>query len=468
MVFSSLLFIFLFMPLTILLYYISPKSWRNLILLIASLIFYAWGEPVYIGIMIFSTVFDYANGILIDKYRERKGAARAIIIGSIVVNLGILCFFKYYGFFVDNINGLFNLNIQRMNLPLPVGISFYTFQTMSYTIDVYLGNVPVQKNIINFGTFVTMFPQLVAGPIVKYGDIQKQLDNRRESLGMFGEGVEVFISGLAKKVLLANNIGILWSQIKAMPMQELSVVSAWIGIIAFTFQIYFDFSGYSDMAIGLGKMFGFDLMKNFDYPYTSKSVTEFWRRWHISLGSWFREYVYIPLGGNRCKISKQLRNLFVVWFLTGFWHGANWNFILWGLYYGTILTIEKFLLKDWLKKIPGFFTHLYTMVIVIIGWVFFECESITQGMKFIKVMFGLGGNAFVDRASVYYIYTNILLFVVLIICSTPILKRAISRIRERMKMAGSMIVPVMYFILIFLSTAYLVNESYNPFLYFRF
>lgn len=468
MVFSSLLFIFLFMPLTILLYYISPKPWRNLILLIASLIFYAWGEPVYIGIMIFSTVFDYANGILIDKYRERKGAARAIIIGSIVVNLGILCFFKYYGFFVDNINGLFNLNIQRMNLPLPVGISFYTFQTMSYTIDVYLGNVPVQKNIISFGTFVTMFPQLVAGPIVKYGDIQKQLDNRRESLGMFGEGVEVFISGLAKKVLLANNIGILWSQIKAMPMQELSVVSAWIGIIAFTFQIYFDFSGYSDMAIGLGKMFGFDLMKNFDYPYTSKSVTEFWRRWHISLGSWFREYVYIPLGGNRCKISKQLRNLFVVWFLTGFWHGANWNFILWGLYYGTILTIEKFLLKDWLKKIPGFFTHLYTMVIVIIGWVFFECESITQGMKFIKVMFGLGGNAFVDRASVYYIYTNILLFVVLIICSTPILKRAISRIRERMKMAGSMIVPVMYFILIFLSTAYLVNESYNPFLYFRF
>lgn len=468
MVFSSLLFIFLFMPLTILLYYISPKPWRNLILLIASLIFYAWGEPVYIGIMIFSTVFDYANGILIDKYRERKGAARAIIIGSIVVNLGILCFFKYYGFFVDNINGLFNLNIQRMNLPLPVGISFYTFQTMSYTIDVYLGNVPVQKNIINFGTFVTMFPQLVAGPIVKYGDIQKQLDNRRESLGMFGEGVEVFISGLAKKVLLANNIGILWSQIKAMPMQELSVVSAWIGIIAFTFQIYFDFSGYSDMAIGLGKMFGFDLMKNFDYPYTSKSVTEFWRRWHISLGSWFREYVYIPLGGNRCKISKQLRNLFVVWFLTGFWHGANWNFILWGLYYGTILTIEKFLLKDWLKKIPGFFTHLYTMVIVIIGWVFFECESITQGMKFIKVMFGLGGNDFVDRASVYYIYTNILLFVVLIICSTPILKRAISRIRERMKMAGSMIVPVMYFILIFLSTAYLVNESYNPFLYFRF
>ncbi len=468
MVFSSLLFIFLFMPLTILLYYISPKPWRNLILLIASLIFYAWGEPVYIGIMIFSTVFDYVNGILIDKYRERKGAARAILIGSIVVNLGILCFFKYYGFFVDNINGLFNLSIQRMNLPLPVGISFYTFQTMSYTIDVYLGNVPVQKNIINFGTFVTMFPQLVAGPIVKYGDIQKQLDNRRESLGMFGEGVEVFISGLAKKVLLANNIGILWSQIKAMPMQELSVVSAWIGIIAFTFQIYFDFSGYSDMAIGLGKMFGFDLMKNFDYPYTSKSVTEFWRRWHISLGSWFREYVYIPLGGNRCKISKQLRNLFVVWFLTGFWHGANWNFILWGLYYGTILTIEKFLLKDWLKKIPGFFTHLYTMVIVIIGWVFFECESITQGMKFIKVMFGLGENAFVDRASVYYIYTNILLFVVLIICSTPILKRAISRIRERMKMAGSMIVPVMYFILIFLSTAYLVNESYNPFLYFRF
>lgn len=468
MVFSSLIFLFLFLPITLLAYYISPKRGRNLILLIVSLIFYAWGEPVYIAIMVFSMFFDYTNGILIDKFRNQKNKARAVMIGSIAVNLGILCFFKYYGFFVDNLNGLFNLGIQRMNLPLPIGISFYTFQTMTYTIDVYLGKVPVQKNIINFGAFVTMFPQLVAGPIVRYEDIHKQLDNRTESIGMFGEGVEIFISGLAKKVLLANNIGIIWSQVKATPIHELSVVSAWIGIVAFTFQIYFDFSGYSDMAIGLGKMLGFTLPKNFDYPYMSKSVTEFWRRWHISLGSWFREYVYIPLGGNRCSIPKQLRNLFVVWFLTGFWHGADWNFIIWGLYYGIILIIEKFILKDWLKKMPVFFNHLYTMVLVIIGWVFFEFENMSQGIGFIKTMFGLGGNAFADKAAVYYLYTNILLFIALIICSTPLLKRAVSSMREKMRMAGSIVVPVIYFILIFLSTAYLVNESYNPFLYFRF
>ncbi|GAA0121006.1 hypothetical protein UT300018_03220 [Clostridium faecium] len=285
MVFSSLIFIFLFLPLTIFIYYISPRKLRNLVLLIVSLIFYAWGEPLYILIMIFSTVFDYINGLLMDKYRGRRKITRAVFINSIVINLGILCFFKYYGFVVDNINSIFSLNLNASTLPLPVGISFYTFQTMSYAIDVYLDKVPVQKNIISFGAYVTMFPQLVAGPIVKYGDVAKQLNERKETLDKFGEGAELFIRGLSKKVLLANNIGILWNAVKSTPISELTVISAWLGIIGFTFQIYFDFSGYSDMALGLGKMFGFELMENFNYPYISKSVTEFWRRWHISLGS---------------------------------------------------------------------------------------------------------------------------------------------------------------------------------------
>lgn len=334
MVFSSLIFLFMFLPLTLIIYYISPKVSRNFILFIVSLIFYAWGEPVYIVIMLFSTIFDYANGVLIDKYRNYKGIAKVIFINSIIVNLGILSFFKYYSFIIENINTLFNLNIQVEVLPLPVGISFYTFQTMSYVIDVYLGKVQAQRNIISFGTYVTMFPQLVAGPIVKYSDIDKQLQDRNVTLDRFGEGMELFIRGLALKVLLANNIGLLWTSIKTTPLSELTILTAWIGIIAFAFQIYFDFRGYSAMAQGLGKMFGFDFPENFNYPYISKSVTEFWRRWHISLGSWFREYVYIPLGGNRTGLFKQLRNLFIVWFLTGLWHGANWNFIIWGLYFG--------------------------------------------------------------------------------------------------------------------------------------
>lgn len=468
MVFSSLIFIFLFLPLTIFIYYISPKSLRNLILLLVSLVFYAWGEPLYILIMVFSTVFDYVNGLLIDKYRERKGIARAVFINSIVINLGILCFFKYYGFVVDNINNIFNLSINASTLPLPVGISFYTFQTMSYAIDVYLDKVPVQKNIISFGAYVTMFPQLVAGPIVKYGDVAKQLDERKETLDKFGEGAELFIRGLSKKVLLANNIGLLWTTVKATPMAELTVISAWLGIIAFTFQIYFDFSGYSDMALGLGKMFGFDLMENFNYPYISKSVTEFWRRWHISLGSWFREYVYIPLGGNRTAQLKQLRNLFVVWFLTGLWHGANWNFILWGLYFGFFVTIEKLFLLKWLKNRPKFIGHIYTLIIVIVGWVFFEFESLSLAMGFIGTMFGFGKHLLMDGKTLYYISTNIVLFIVLAVCSTPLPRKVIVSIRERLKMVGAIVVPPLYLILIFLSTAYLVNETYNPFLYFRF
>lgn len=468
MVFSSLIFIFLFLPITILTYYICPRNLKNFVLLIASLIFYGWGEPIYIFLMIVSTIFSYITGLIINKFRHCKRISLAVFMLSIIVNLGILCFFKYYGFLVDNINSIFNLNIVVNKLPLPVGISFYTFQTMSYIIDVYLDKVSVQKNIISFGTYITMFPQLVAGPIVKYGDIAKQLDNRKESLASFGEGAEIFIIGLAKKVLLANNIGVLWSGIKATPLGEISIISAWLGIIGFTFQIYFDFSGYSDMAIGLGKMFGFELMENFNYPYISKSVTEFWRRWHISLGSWFREYVYIPLGGNKIGKLKQYRNLFIVWFLTGFWHGASWNFIFWGLYFGFFVTIEKIFLLKWLQSKSKFISHIYTLLIVIVGWVLFEFDSMTVCMSFIKVMFGFGGNTLLDSNAIYYLYTNLILFVILVICSTPLPKKIILYIKNNLKLWSAIIIPLIYLLLLFISTAYLVNESYNPFLYFKF
>lgn len=468
MVFSSLIFIVMFLPVTIFIYYISPRSLRNLVFLAASLVFYAWGEPVYILIMVFSTVFDYTNGMLIDKYRQRKKIARAVLINSVVVNLGILCFFKYYSFIVSNINHVFNQDLALLDLPLPLGISFYTFQTLSYVVDVYLDKVPVQKNIVSFGTYVAMFPQLVAGPIVRYSDISRELNSRKESFFMFGEGVELFIIGLAKKVLLANNIGVLWHTIKATPIEELSIFSAWLGIIAFTFQIYFDFSGYSDMAIGIGKMFGFNLMQNFNYPYISKSVSEFWRRWHISLGYWFREYVYIPLGGNRVGALKQYRNLFAVWFLTGLWHGANWNFILWGLYFGIFIMIEKMFLERWLKEKPRFIGHVYTLVVVIVGWVFFEFENMALAIKFIGTMFGFGEHMLVDSTALYYLYTNAAMFMILIACSTPYPKNLFSKMQSRLKVGGTVAVPLVYMLLIFFCTAYLVNETYNPFLYFRF
>lgn len=468
MVFSSLIFLFMFLPLALIIYYVSPKVLRNCILFIVSLIFYAWGEPVYIVIMIFSTIFDYINGVLIDKYRDRKGITKAIFINSIIINLGILGFFKYYGFVVDNINTIFNLNLPVETLPLPVGISFYTFQTMSYVIDVYLGKVQAQKNIISFGTYVTMFPQLVAGPIIKYSDIDKQLQERKVTLDRFGEGMELFVRGLALKVLLANNIGLLWTSVKETSISELTIITAWMGIIAFAFQIYFDFRGYSAMAQGLGKMFGFDFPENFNYPYISKSVTEFWRRWHISLGSWFREYVYIPLGGNRTGLIKQLRNLLIVWFLTGLWHGANWNFIVWGLYFGLFVTLEKLFLLKWLKNRMSFIGHVYTLIIVLIGWVFFEFENLSVAMNFLGTMFGFNQSVFLDNKTLYYITTNFMLFIVLAICSTPFPKRVFVYIREKLKLPGAIGIPVFYVILAVLSTGYLVNDTYNPFLYFRF
>lgn len=468
MVFSSLLFIFLFLPITLTLYYLVPNAYKNIILIIASLIFYAWGEPVYIAIMIFAIVFDYVNGRLIEKYQNKKSIALTVLISSISVNLGLLCFFKYYGFLISNINSLLNLHIVAKSLPLPLGISFYTFQSISYVVDVYKKKVPAQKNLFTYAVFVTMFPQLVAGPIIKYIHIYNQFEKRKLTLTQFSEGMEIFIIGLSKKVLLANNIGRLWTTIKATPINEVSIVTSWIGILAFTFQIYFDFSGYSQMALGLGKMLGFDLIQNFNYPYISKSITEFWRRWHISLGSWFREYVYIPLGGNRCGKLKQYRNILIVWFLTGFWHGANWNFILWGLYFCLFIVLEKLFLLKWLEKIPKFASHVYTLLVVIVGWVFFEFENLANAFGFIKTMFGFGANTLIDSNGIYYIYTNITLFILLAIFSTPLVKNMLLNGKDTIKLPFAIAKPIIHMLLLLLCTAYLVNLSYNPFLYFRF
>ncbi|MBZ9622797.1 MBOAT family protein [Clostridium sp. FP2] len=468
MVFSSLIFIFIFLPLTLTVYYFSPKKIRNFTLLVVSLIFYGWGEPLYISLMVFSIIFDYISTLLINKHRKRKKLSKLIFINTLAVNLGILAFFKYFSFLVDNMNALFGLDIIVQKLPLPVGISFYTFQIISYVVDVYLNKVKVQKNIIDFGAYVTMFPQLVAGPIVQYSDIFSQLKNRKENINQFSEGIERFILGLGKKVLIANNIGMVWTIIKSMEVSSVSVISSWLGIIAFTLQIYFDFSGYSDMAIGLGKMFGFEFIENFNYPYISRSVTEFWRRWHISLGSWFREYLYIPLGGNRVPLIKQLRNLFIVWFATGLWHGASWNFIFWGLYFGFFIFSEKILLGKLLEKLPRCISNLYTMIIVIVGWVFFDMNKLSDALSYIKVMFGLSGNAFSDNTAIYYFYTNFIIFAVAVLCATPVMYNFDRKIKSRFNARGAIVMAFNRIFILFLSTAYLVNQSFNPFLYFRF
>ncbi|KNZ42877.1 MBOAT family O-acyltransferase [Acetobacterium bakii] len=466
MVFSSILFLFTFLPLVLVFYYVSPKTLRNALLLLASLFFYAWGEPVYVFLMLFTILFDYFMGLFMDAQRGRK--RKIIFIVTLIVNLGFLFFFKYYGFLIETINQIFSIAIPYETLALPIGISFYTFQILSYVIDLYLKKVQSQKNIISFGLYVTMFPQLIAGPIVRYSDINAQLSSRTVDQEKFGLGVERFIQGLGKKVLLANNIGYVWTMIQGMGTSELSVLTAWIGIIAFTFQIYFDFSGYSDMAIGLGKMFGFDFMENFNYPYISKSVSEFWRRWHISLGTWFKEYLYIPLGGNRVPIPRLFINLCIVWLLTGLWHGASWNFVIWGGYYGLILFFEKVFFQKYLEMAPNFLQHIYTMILVIIGWVFFASPDMSYALDYIRILFFSAQHTLVDSTAIYYLGTNALLFLLCIVCSTPIIKITFKKLIHTEK---SWIVPLalsLNGIIILLSIAYLVTETYNPFLYFRF
>lgn len=463
MVFSSLTFLMLFLPLTLLVYYIVPNRGKNAALFVFSLLFYAWGEPVYVLLMIFSTILDYVCGRLVERYRGTPKAKIGLII-SMCGNLGLLMFFKYADFLIGTVNRIFGTAIPQHGLPLPIGISFYTFQTMSYTIDVYRGQAKAQRNIITFGAFVSLFPQLIAGPIVRYRDISEQLESRVHSFDKFGGGVRRFVTGLGKKVLLANNIGALWNTISNAP--DLTAVSAWLGIFAFAFQVYFDFSGYSDMAIGLGKMLGFDFSENFNYPYISKSATEFWRRWHISLGSWFRDYVYIPLGGNRKGLPIQIRNIAAVWLLTGLWHGASWNFVLWGAFYGIILIAEKLFLLKALEKAPPFIGHIYAMLTVLIGWTLFAFDDINMGWRFFKPMFG--GADFVDNNALYLLLSNLPLLLICAAACVPFFGNALKKLTEKFRHAGTAAEIIGITGVMALSAAYLISGSYNPFLYFRF
>ena len=465
MVFSSLLFMFIYLPCVLILYYILPVRFRNIALFIVNLIFYGWGEPVYIVLMLFSITINYISGIFVGKYRlSDNKKAKSVLIINTVVNLGLLFFFKYYNFLAENLS--FIGFIKPIDgLTLPIGISFYTFQTMSYPIDVYRGDTDVQKNYVSFGTFVSLFPQLIAGPIVRYKDVADQLGFRSNSTEQFASGIRRFIVGLGKKVLLANSIGQLWDAMLATPNSELSVLGAWLGIIAFTLQIYFDFSGYSDMAIGLGRMLGFEFLENFNYPYISKSITEFWRRWHMSLGTWFRDYVYIPLGGNRCGLRRQFINIFVVWALTGIWHGASWNFLFWGIYYAILLMVEKAFLLKVLKKIPAVFSHIYTMFLVIIGWALFAIEDLPTMWAYLSAMFGGSEAGLITTEALFYLRTFLPSLIIMIIAVTPLGKKVMDKLGPKTK---AVLVPILILAVLLLSTAYLVDSTYNPFLYFRF
>lgn len=455
----------MFLPFVLTLYYITPRRFRNLTLFIVDLVFYAWGEPWLVILMLFSILLNYTSGILIGINREKKGLARFIFILSVILNLGLLGFFKYAGFIGETLNMVMPfLDIPILEIALPIGISFYTFQTMSYTIDVYKNTVKVQKNIITFGTYVSLFPQLIAGPIVRYEDVAEQLMHRKETLQGFTDGVKLFLIGLSKKVLLANEMGNLWDAVRESGTQS-GALGSWVGIIAYTFQIYFDFCGYSEMAMGLGKMFGFDFLKNFDYPYISKNITEFWRRWHISLGTWFREYVYIPLGGNRKGLYRQIINIAVVWFLTGLWHGASWNFILWGLYFGVLLMIEKLFMLKVLKKAPAIISHIYSIIIILFGWVLFYFENLNEMGIFLARMFGSDGFMMSGDISVKII-SYIPLLIVSAITSTPLISKLYHKIKSK---------PILYVIdnagcvlALLLCTAALVSSDYNPFLYYKF
>lgn len=442
---------------------------KNGILLIVSLLFYAWGEPVYIFLMLFSAVTDYFHGLFIQKYRLTSPMkARIGLLSSIVLNLSVLSFFKYADFLIDSVNQLVGTTIGTLDLPLPIGLSFYTFQTMSYAIDVYRGRVKAQRNPLTLALYVCLFPQLIAGPIVRYEIIERELQNRRVTLDQFSEGVQIFLIGLGKKVLLANNMGFLWSEIQQQSPGELSVLSAWMGIAAFGLQIYFDFSGYSDMAVGLGKMLGFHFPKNFNYPFVSRSITEFWRRWHMTLGAWFRDYVYIPLGGSRKGKSRLYVNLFIVWGLTGLWHGAAWNYVVWGLYFGAVIAIEKAGLLTVLERLHPVFQHVYAFVIVMVSWALFVFEDLSMSVSYLKIMFGFSGQVLMNEQFLYDAYTNAILFLLAFLGAMPVWRVLRERIPRWNQMMEDVVIPVCCLLILVLATAYLADDSYNPFLYFRF
>lgn len=469
MVFSSVVFLFRFLPVFFILYYTAPGRMKNFILFLGSLFFYAWGEPVYVLLMLFSTVADYFHGRMIERFRG-SGKAKAFLVSSVIVNLAVLCFFKYADFLMQSVNALLGTKIPLPGLGLPIGISFYTFQTMSYTIDVYRGEAKVQRNLLDFGVFVAMFPQLIAGPIVKYRDVEERLRNRSADICTVSRGMKRFCIGLAKKVLVANVTGELWTTVSGMNPGSLSAMLAWLGIFAYAFQIYFDFSGYSDMAIGLGQMLGFHFPENFNYPYISASVTEFWRRWHISLGSWFREYVYIPLGGNRRGLPRQLVNILIVWMLTGIWHGAGWNFLLWGLWFGVFLSLEKLFFGRVLAALPRAAGIFYNSFLVLVGWVLFALETPGHILGYLGAMFG--GNGLIDSRALFLGREYMAPMLLAAAAATPLFAAGVRRLKKSRTGAGmalyrlgEKVIPVAFLIL---SVACIVDASYNPFLYFRF
>lgn len=462
MVFSSTIFLFGFLPIFFILYYIRPNNYT---LLLFSLLFYAWGEPVYVLLMIFSTILDYSCGRIVEKYRNTYKAKIGLSV-SILINLGMLCLFKYSGLLVETFNSIFSTSVSAPELPLPIGISFYTFQTMSYTIDVYRGDVKAQKNIFTFGAYVSLFPQLIAGPIVRYETIEKQLNHRTLNIDKVTDGLERFIIGFIKKIIFANTMAQLADTI--LKNSEYTFFVTWLGAVAFMLQIYYDFSGYSDMAIGLGKMLGFDFNENFDYPYSSKSITEFWRKWHISLSSWFRDYVYIPLGGNRKGEKRQLFNMLVVWALTGIWHGASWNFLLWGLYYFVLLALEKFVFKNALEKIPKFLKWILTALLVLFGWVIFYCDDLTVLNDTVQSLFLFSCKSDDINVIKMYLESYAMYIIPALIFQFPVFRK----VRSSIFNAKNNAVKVFYYAGLlavgFIAVCFLVKSTYNPFIYFRF
>ena len=463
MLFTNISFLYYFLPIVIIIYFIIPKKFKNIILFLASMIFYFYGEPKYISLMIIEILIAYIGGLLIEKYKNKK-----ILIGIVIIHIGFLCFFKYTNFLIININNIFNINLNLLNLALPIGISFYTFQIISYEIDVYKGKVNVQKNFLKLATYVSLFPQLIAGPIVRYETIEKELNNRTHSFEKFSYGVERFVIGLAKKVLIANQLGQLCQGF--INTNEKTILFYWIFAIGYMLQIYFDFSAYSDMAIGLGKIFGFDFLENFNYPYISKSITEFWRRWHISLGTWFKDYVYIPLGGSREGTKKLIRNILIVWALTGIWHGASWNFIIWGLYFGIILLIEKLFLKKYIEKLPEFIQRIYVLFIVMISFIIFNANNMKEAWMNIIGLFGLNGEKIINKFTLYYLKNYLVVIIIAIIASTPIIKNLIKKLKQNSQINKiiNILEPILIVFILIIITSYAVDNSYNPFLYFRF
>lgn len=476
MLFSSSVFLFYFLPVVLGLYFIVPRSLKNILLLMASLFFYAWGEPKYVVIMLVSIAMNYVFGLWVDRYREDTKRLKATMIAMVIANIGMLGVFKYASFFVQNTNTLFGVNLNDPEIPLPIGISFFTFQAMSYVIDVYRKDGKVQRNPFDLALYIALFPQLIAGPIVRYQTVADEINDRRETLDDFVSGIQRFVIGLGKKMILANSCGYVADQIFDISPDGMSTALTWIGVIAYSLQIYFDFSGYSDMAIGLGRMFGFHFLENFNYPYISKSVSEFWRRWHISLGSWFRDYVYIPLGGNRSGEWKTYRNLAIVWTLTGVWHGASWTFVAWGAYYGIFIMLERAFLGKWLAKTPAVFAHIFTLFVVVIGWVFFRADNFAYAIGYLQTMFGLNDTPLVDTAAKFYVVQYGVVILIAMIAATPIPKWFAAKLL-RFEVDGTTVVVrqsvamvrVLGVLILFaVSISYVVASTFNPFIYFRF